>query len=346
MTSFAYCTREQVQNALDFKESARNTDQVDRAIYSATHSVEGLLHRSFYPVVATRYFPWPQRAGTSYRLWLEANELISVSTLVSGGTTISSSDYFLEPNEYGPPYDRIELDLSSSAVFGGGETPQRDIAITGVWGFTDDTVAAGTIAEALDSSETGVDVTNSAAIGVGNVIKVESERMIVTGKSMLTTGQTLQTPLTASNADVTVAVTTGSAYSVGEILLLDSERMKIVDISGNSLTVRRAWDGSVLATHTGSTVYAPRTLQVARGALGTTAGAHDTGQNVVVQQVPVLVQQLALAESVNYLIQESGGYSPSTGSGGNVNSLTGGGLDAIRLQAYKQYGRMARMRAV
>lgn len=342
-----YCTREQVQNALDFKESARNTDQVDRAIEAARNAVDGLLHRTFYPVVATRYFRWPDRAGTSYRLWLEDNELISVSTLSSGGTAISGSDYYLEPNQYGPPYDRLELNTSTSASFGNGSTPQRDIAIAGVWGYEDATSAAGTIIEALDSSETEVQVSNVSSIGVGSLLKVDSERMIVSAKNTLSTGQTLQSNIAADKSVVTVPVVNGALYFVGEDILINAERMRIVDVSSNDLIVKRAWSGSVLAAHTsGATVYAYRSLQVARGALGTTAATHDSGTNLVRQDVPPLVRQLAIAEAINYLNQESGSYSASTGSGGNANQLTGGTLDAIRLQAYRQYGRQARMRAV
>src|SRR5690606_22447868 len=54
-----YTTRETVKAALDYKETARNDAQVDRAIESASRAVEGLLHRRFYPETATRYFDWP-----------------------------------------------------------------------------------------------------------------------------------------------------------------------------------------------------------------------------------------------------------------------------------------------
>lgn len=345
ITTAAYCSREQVKSALNVKQTARNNDQVDRAIESARNAVEGLLHRSFLPVVATRYFPWPQRAGSSYRLWLNENELISLTTLASGGTTIASGDYFLEPNTSGPPYDRIELDLDSSASFGVGSTPQRDIAVTGVWGYKNETASSGTISEALDSSETGVDVTVGNIARTGDVVMVDNERMIVTDISFAAAD--FANALTASVSDVTVTVLSGANFRVGEIIQIDSEFMLVVAISSNALTVKRAWDGSTLASHAGSAVVrAVRSLSVTRGALGTTAVAHDTGTNLFKQLVPPLVVNLAVAESLNYMLQETGGYSPSTGSGGNTNNLTGGGLDALRIQAYAQFGRQARMRSV
>jgi len=342
-----YATREDVKSALDFAETARNDAQVDRAIEAASRSGEALLRRRFYPQVATRYFPWPNHQyARPWRLWLDADELISVTTLTAGGTVVAASDYFLEPANSGPPYTHIEIDLDSSAAFKAGNTHQRAIAIAGVFGYSAEDEAAGTLAEALDTTETGIDVSDSALIGVGHIIKVDSERMLVTGKAMLTTAQTLQTPLTASQSNVTVAVTTGSSYSVGEVILLDSERMLITDISGNNLTVRRAWDGTVLAAHTGSTIYAPRTLTVTRGALGTTAAAHSTSAAITRHVVPGLVKELCVAESLNSLQQESSGYARVIGSGENEREASGRGLRDIRADAMAAYGRRARSRAI
>lgn len=346
MDVVSYCSREDVKASLDIKETARANAQIDRLIKAAARSIEGLTHRFFYPWTGTKYFDWPndQYAKTG-RLWLDKDELVSVSSLTTSGTVISSSDYFLEPVNSGPPYSHIDLDWASSASFDAGLTHQRSIAITGVF-YQLDEVLAGSIAEALDSSETAVDVTDSASVGVGHIIRVDNERMIVRGKSMLTTGQTLQIPLTASLANDTVAVTTGSAYSVDEIVLLDSERMLIVDIAGNNLIVKRAWDGSALATHTGSTIYAARTLNVIRGVLGTTAASHDTASAINKHQPPGLIEQLAIAETLTALQQEGSAYARVVGSGEGQREASGKGLADLRDQVYTRYGRKVRMRAI
>lgn len=343
-----YATREDVKSALDSQETARNDAQVDRLIEAASRSVDQLCHREFYPWTGTRVFDWPNdQYARSYRLWLDKDELVSISALVSGGITITSPDYFLEPANSGPPFNRLEIDLASSSSFDSGQTHQRSISISGVYaGAADVTEAAGALAEALDSSETGVDVTNSAAVGVGSVILVDSERMVVTGKSLITTGQTLQTPLTASDAGTTVAVTTGTAYAVGEVITLDAEQMLIVDIAGNNLLVKRHWNGSVLAAHTGSTIYCPRTLLVTRGALGTTAAAHDTAAAVSKQVYPGLVRQLTIAEALTALQQEQSGYGRVVGSGDSQREASGKGLADLRCQVYDRHGRKVRMRAV
>jgi hypothetical protein len=342
-----YTTREDLTSSLDSAETARNNAAVDRAIAAATGVIDGRLHRSFAPVTATRTFDWPnaQRAR-SWRLWLDANELVSITAVVSGGVAIDPADVLLRPDT-GPPYNRIELDLDSVAAFGGGPTHQRSIAITGVWmGCPLVEAPAGMLAEALDASETGVDVTDSAAVGVGHILRAGAERMIVTGKTMLTTGQTLQVDLPAQANAVTVAVTTGSAYQVGEVILLDGERMLIVDIAGNTLVVRRAWDGSTLATHSGATIYAPRTLTVVRGALGTNAATHDTATALVRHVPPPAVNRLATALAQDTVLQEGSGYAREVGSGESAREASGRALRAAWDDAYTAHGRKARTRAV
>lgn len=341
-----YCSREDVKSALDFKETARNNAQVDRAIEAASRACEGLLHRRFYPQTGTRFFDWPNDQNAApWRLWLDDNEVISVSQMTSGGVSISASDFFLEPANYGPPFNRIEIDLDSQSGFVGGTTHQRNIAVTGLFGYSNEEFPAGDVDEAMTSSETDMDVTNSAVIGVGNVLRVGSERLIVTEKTMKSTTQTLQTPMTASAADVSVAVTNGSGFFVGETVLLDSERMLIVDIAGNTLTVKRAWDGSVLATHTGSTIYAPRTLTVTRGALGTTAAAMSQGDDIVRWEVPGLLRELCIAEAANLMLQAAAGYARTAG-GETPAEISVRGVVQLRDQAYTLLGRKARTRAV
>lgn len=346
-----YATREDVKTALDAAETARSNAQVDRALSAASDAVEGLCHRRFYPEIRsiTRDFPDGQYARP-WRLWLNHNELISLTSLVSGGVSIPAVALLLRP-DWGPPFTHIEIDLSSQSAFASGSTHQRAITVTGLFGYRADEAPAGALAAAIVSTTaTTANVTDSSVVGVGQIIRVDAERMIVTGKQMLTTGQTLQTPLAASVAAVAVAVTNGAAYTVGEVLLLDSERMLIVDAAGNQLTVKRAWDGTVLATHTGSTIYAPRTLTVVRGALGTTATTHSLAAAAVKHVVPGLVNELCVGEALNTLLQERTGYArparllPSQDP--KVTPLYGVGLDALRDQVYAAYGRKARMRAI
>lgn len=340
----AYVTREAVKSALDVKQTARSDAQVDRAIAAASRAVEARLRRRFYPETDTRYFDWPtSRSRTSWRLWLDANELISVTSLSSGGTTISPADYFLRRSDDRdePPYDQIQLDLGTSAVFDTGDTHQKNIAITGVFGYCADEEATGSLAEALDDSETEVDVTDSSLIGVGDLIRVDDERMIVTGKMMLDTGVTASA-LTDRNNDVSITLSTATgAPTVGEVILIDSERMLVVDRAGLVLTVKRAWDGSVLASHaSGASIWAPRTLTVSRAVLGTTAASHEDGTAVARHVPPALVTELALAYALNNLLQSQSGYARTAGEGDNAREFTGRGIRALEKDAFRAYGRL------
>ncbi|MFF6781443.1 hypothetical protein [Streptomyces sp. NPDC012510] len=345
-------TREEIKAELDVKETARSNARIDRALADATEAVHGLCHRVFYPVQATRYFDYPgPQYARPWRLWLDANEVVSVTALTSGGVTIAASDYFLEPNQYGPPYNRIEIDLDSSAAFGGGDTHQRDIGVTGVFaGCPLVETSAGATIEDLDSSETGVDVdaATSAAVGVGSLLRVDTERLIVTGRSNLDTGQTLGgSGLTNANNSVTVTVQSGAAFAAGETILVDGERMRVDDIAGNSLVVTRAWDGSTLAAHSvGATIYAPRTLTVTRGALGTTAASHLTAATVYRWDAPGPARQLCIAEALTSLLQGRSGYARTAGSGEYERETTARGLKDLRERVYVSHGRKGRVRAV
>lgn len=103
--SIWYTTREVVKSATDSKSTARDDAQVDRAIDAASRTAETICHRVFVPRVATRMWPWPDRQnGSTWRLWLNQHDLISVDSITSGGETLDVDDWYLEPVNDGPPY--------------------------------------------------------------------------------------------------------------------------------------------------------------------------------------------------------------------------------------------------
>jgi hypothetical protein len=351
-----YCTRESVMDAFDTREAAHRSAQIDEAIASASDDVDAWLNRHKHglaPTNATRYFDFPDsHYSRSWRLWLEENELVSITSLVAGGTTLSSGDYFLEPVNSGPPYTYVEVNLGTTASFGSAATFQRAIAITGVFGINNDQKPAGILAEALDASETAVDVSDSSLVGVGSVLTVDSERMLVTGRSSLTTGVNLGTGLTALKNNQTITgISLG--FSVGETLLVDSERMRIVENNGTDLTVIRGYDGSTLAAHSiGATIFAYRTLNVERGALGTTAATHLISAPITKWDVPQLVRDLAKAEAITRLEQEFSAYGARVYSdeaerdSSGTEVVAGRGLTDVRIACARRYKRKFRKRAV
>jgi hypothetical protein len=125
-----------------------------------------------------------------------------------------------------------------------------------------------------------------------------------------------------------------------------------VDITGNNLTVIRAYDGSVLASHAALTpIYAARSLVVMRGALGSTAATHSSGSTVYRWRVPAGVRQLNTEEAIHELMQEQTGWfrtmSASSNFGGSARrSATMEPILDLRDQVYRQYGRKARTRTI
>ncbi len=330
------CSREDVKSALDSAETARDNALIDDAIAAATDSVSDLTRgRHWYPWTGTRYLDWPNRTyAPSDTLRLPAmHEILSLTAFTAGGVTIAASDYFLEPNDADSRagFTEIRIDKSSSAAFQSGDTSQRAIVMTGTFGSWSDFRASTVLAEALDASETQIDVATGGGIGVGDLIAVDSERMIVTGRAMASAGQTTQGALTASVANIAVPVTSGLSFAVGETIAIDTERMLIVDIIGNALTVKRAVDGFPLASHTsGTAIYALRSLTVERGATGSTAATHSDTATVYRHHPPPLIRQLTRAEALYARLQEGAGWARQIGSGEGTRQVSESGIRALR----------------
>ena len=344
-----YATREQVMRAVDIGFTAYNRAQLDTAISTASEFIDGFCHRRFYNVITTASWDWPnyQRAYP-WRLWFNQAELADVTTNVpvvtSGGVVIPNADIFWGHPNHSPPYRYLELNVGTSVAFSVASTWQRSITIAGTFGYWTQTIPAGSLAASMLIGDTTATVSNGAAIGVGDVLNVDSESMLVTERSMITTGVTVASGLTTANAsDNIVGVASGSAFNLDETLLVDSERLLVTDINGNNLTVKRAWDGTVLAAHTSPTIFASRLLNVNRAFGGTTAAAHSNNATLAIAAVPGLVKALAVAEAVNTVLQQTSGYSRSVGEQGAVMPGTGGGLDDLRDQTYIAYGRQIRV---
>jgi hypothetical protein len=344
-----YVTVEEIKQATEMRAGSRSDSQIKRVLDTASRLVEQRMHRDFYPTLETRTFDWPnEQYARGWRLWLDRNELASDSgvTMTVAGTSISTADFFLRPDN-GPPFTHVEIDRASSSTFASGATPQRSIAITGLYGYSAETAPAGLLNEGLDASETAVEVTDSASIGIGSIIQIDSERMLVTGKSQIDSGQNLATPLTASTANTTVAVADGTAFTAGEVILLDSERMLILDIAGNNLIVKRQWDGTVLATHATPDIYVPRILTVERGALGTTAASHLTATAIRRHEVPGAIHGITMALTLYAFHQQEIGYSSTTGGqlGQSSRESKGKALEDLWDRTSSAIGRQARIRA-
>ena len=168
-------------------------------LLAASRAVEEQCRRHFFPVTATNYYRWPgpydpppQRTwpdwpqpgwGMLLRLRL-GDDLLSVDTLTAGSSgqnavPIPLTHYFLEPQQYGPPYAWLELDQSYGVNIPWGAWPQRNLAVTGMWGYCADSEPAGTLAAPLGATDTTLTLVDSLLVGQGDVLLCETEQFSV-----------------------------------------------------------------------------------------------------------------------------------------------------------------------
>ena len=350
----SYASREKLKIATGIAGSQRNA-VVDRILEAASRDIDRWTRRHFIPKTQTRLYRWSQpRPGLSTVLWLD-QDLLSVSTLQtkaqnSSPTTISSSDYFLEPNNPEPDgntrYNRIEIDLSSTAAFEGGDTPQRSISVAGSWGWGNTTVTAGNIDDSggISSSDTTMIVSDGSKIEVGDTLLIDSEQVFVSDRSFAARDSVLLnmgSNLGATASSVTVTLDGSHGIVAGETIRLDSEQMFVVSVSSNDLTVIRAYDGSVLAGHNDDVaIHVNRTLTIERGVNGTTAASHSDSAAINRYVPEGDITRWCLAEAIVAYHQEHGGWGRSTGTGAGATELDGTQLSQLRQSMVSYYRRV------
>ena len=339
-----YTTREAVKAAADVSGTERDP-VIDANIEAGSEDVEEFLGRAFIPETTERLYRWPPRIGGGTVLRIPREDLIAITRLQTKAqdtspTTISASDYFVEPVNEGPPFSRIEIDLSSSAAFEGGDTSQRSIGVTGRWGFREDTVAAGALAEADDGTELELEVTDSSLIGVGDTILIGTEALFVSAKALLdTTADLNDNSVTANKNNVSVTLDDATKVNEGEVLTLDSERMLVESISGNVLTVQRAHDGSVLAAHnSGINVFAPRTLTVVRTVNGTSAATHANTTAITKYAPPADIRGYVQAYAISNQHQDATKRTGVTGGDQGSVETKGFSVWALKQALIEKYG--------
>ena len=347
-----YCTRQDVMSATDIQQTQDYIRHVDSAIEAAAKDVERLCKRRFWNNYITQYWDWPNfQRSYPWKIYFDEREIadvtVNVPVVTSGGTVIPSSAIFWGPWNYSPPYEFLELDRSQSYSFGLGSTPQRDVAITATFGYWLETKPGGALAASATSSAGTVTVSDSSVVGVGDVITVDTESMLVSDCAMADTGHAQQGSgcSTASPADNQLTVTDGTQLHAGEVLQLDAEWMLAKSITGDVATVDRAYGGTVIAAHSGAEVYAQRALTVLRGFGGTTAASHDSAETVAVSLIPPEARELAIGEALNYVYQKVSGYARTIGENGAA-PVPGGSLPDLRARCKEALARQGRQRVV
>lgn len=341
MTEVSYVTRETVQHVLNQADSVRNNRRIDESIQAGSRDVESWLHRRFYPTLATRY-PAPSRV---IGRWLDLDhidyELLSITSLTLDGTAAGASDYYLYPEVPGQGRGHTSIRAVPAGSLAWPST-ERAIVITGTFGSSDTTRAAGSLAAAITTTTaTTLTLSDSSLAGVGDLLTVDTERMIITEKEYVYAGTYLTADATATATDTTIEVADGTLVKQGEMILIGAERMFVEAVTNNTLVVKRAQNASTLAAHVSTDVVnAPRLATVERGVTGTTAATHLISAAVRRNDPPSLVQELALAFALNNLEQGRAGYAREVGQGEGAREAGGRGIRAITEDAFAAYGRV------
>jgi len=345
-----YATREQVKAAVGIAGADLDA-LIDQYIESASADTEKLLaSRRFIPYIATHVYVVQRCEAPSQPNVLYVEDLLSVTSikidedadgLFSDETGLAATDYELLPRNapsMGTPYNAIELTSYGTKAFARGSRVQ----VIGTHGYAQDTEAAGALAEADDGVELALNVTDSSLIGVGDTILIGAEQMFVSAKALLDTTATLNGALAANKATTTVAVNTGTLIKPGEVITVDSERMLIESISGNNLTVQRAYDGTVLASHlTATAVFAPRTLTVVRPVNGTAAATHADATAISRYAPPADIVEYVRASAIAHHQQGKSGWTGVIGGEEGAVETRMFGLWSMREKLRVKYGKVA-----
>ena len=244
--------------------------------------------------------------------------LLAVSSLVNGDDTLVSTDYLLRPNGrmwVDGPYTQLDVD-PDSANLSAWYAEADSVVINGRWGLyekSEDT-GANTGASEQSVSSTSLVTTNGSKVSPGMVCLIGTEQELVTGYGAVTASvTTLAEDLDLVEEEISVA--NGALLSVGEIVRAGFEQMKILDINGNTLYVRRGWNGTKKATHaSASALDVYRTFTVVRAVNGTTAAVHSAGSDIYRYLVPEDVRILCVEIATLMRRKALGGFAGKSGN--------------------------------
>lgn len=156
--------------------STTNDARLSRYIAQASRAIEQETRRTFIPVTETRYFDVP---SDGVKLFLQDDDLLSITTLSDDTGTITSTYYWLYPLNLFPKHT-ILLDTENlGRAFEYDDEPNKAITIAGQWGCCNDYVSTGVTLNGNVSSTTATSMTLSDLVEVGWTLLVDSEAMFV-----------------------------------------------------------------------------------------------------------------------------------------------------------------------
>jgi len=182
-----------------------DADELWQLLLSISEAIDAYCNRHFYPLTTTRLF---DGSGTKRLL---VPDLLAITTLKADEdenktfeVTWATTDYWTEPfnaeptRHWGRHYDSL-LARKQGNKADGFKLAEQNYQIVGKWGYRDYQELSGSLlAEALDSTETAIDVDSGTHFAIGQTILIESEQMLIT--SIATNTLTVARPLNGTTA--------------------------------------------------------------------------------------------------------------------------------------------------
>lgn len=126
----AYCTATDVKDYLGISNKDDDT-LLGSLIVAAQQRIDAVCKRSFEATAdAVRYYN-PEYATCGRSLYFD-QDLCHITSIVSDGTTIPSTEYKVVPRNI-TPWRKIELNLNSTYTWIWSTSPEDNIVVTGRW---------------------------------------------------------------------------------------------------------------------------------------------------------------------------------------------------------------------
>lgn len=182
-----YATRAMIKDRLTIADTVDDSD-IDAALAAVSREIDRYCGRHFYAETRTRYFS-ARRADR-----VRVDDLLSLTSLATDrdndrlySDVWTATDYELEPVNApleSPPEPYLSIYAAPDGDYSFPIGVRRGVKVVGSWGYYQvlETLTP-TLAEVLDTSETGVDVSAGSDDHVGYTLLIDSEQMFVTARS-------------------------------------------------------------------------------------------------------------------------------------------------------------------
>lgn len=182
----AFATLAEYKDYIRSRGGSVKTDTTDDAVIefllkTASRFLEAETGKRFIPYIETRYYDVPTEEEIDPRVLKLDGDLLEIITLTNGdNVVIPDTEYKLRPKNVTPHYG-IRLNDNSTFMWASDGTGDVHdvIAVSGYWAYHDRYSIAwalgGTSSEAMDASETGLDVVSNSSFVVGDLARFDNE---------------------------------------------------------------------------------------------------------------------------------------------------------------------------